>query len=156
MSITQIQSKRKPVLPPTILLIALIIMLGLYFIYPGLHIFPLPWNLLGLLLLGAGVVINYVADAQFHRASTMVKPFEKSTALVTDGMFKISRNPMYLGFGSILLGVAILLGSLTPFLVIPFFIVLMDVVFIRVEERMLAETFGQEWFDYLQKVRRWI
>jgi protein-S-isoprenylcysteine O-methyltransferase Ste14 len=63
---------------------------------------------------------------------------------------------MYLGFVNILLGVAILLGSLTPFLVIPFFIALMDGIFIRVEEQMLAETFGQEWFDYIQKVRRWI
>ncbi len=156
MSIDQIRSKRKPILPPTYLWIALIMMLGLHFIYPAIKFIPKPWNLLGLLLLGMGAGINYIADAQFHRGCTTVKPFDESATLVTDGMFKFSRNPMYLGFVSILLGVAIFLGSLTPFLVIPVFIVLIDVVFIRVEEQMLGQTFHQEWTNYVQKVRRWL
>ncbi|OIO96268.1 MAG: hypothetical protein AUK03_04195 [Anaerolineae bacterium CG2_30_64_16] len=63
---------------------------------------------------------------------------------------------MYLGFVLILLGLAIVLGSLTPFVIIPIFAVVMDRVFIVVEEWMLAEKFGREWVDYRTKVRRWV
>jgi protein-S-isoprenylcysteine O-methyltransferase Ste14 len=63
---------------------------------------------------------------------------------------------MYLGFVLILVGVAIVLGSLAPFVVIPIFAILMDVVFIQVEERMLEQKFGSAWLEYTRKVRRWI
>lgn len=63
---------------------------------------------------------------------------------------------MYLGFVLILLGLAILLGSLTPFIVVPLFAVLMDRAFIVVEEGMLAEKFGPVWLDYKQRTRRWV
>jgi protein-S-isoprenylcysteine O-methyltransferase Ste14 len=63
---------------------------------------------------------------------------------------------MYLGFVLILLGIAVFVGSLTPYAVIIAFAILMEVVFIRVEERMLQEKFGQAWQVYKKKVRRWI
>jgi protein-S-isoprenylcysteine O-methyltransferase Ste14 len=131
-------------------------MLGLYFICPGVNFIPIPWNLLGLLLLGTGVWISYAAEARFHRANITVQPFDEPTTLVTDGTYTLSRNPMYLGFASILLGVAILLRSLTPFLVIPVYLALIDIKFIRFEEQMLAKTFGRDWQEYVKKVRRWI
>jgi protein-S-isoprenylcysteine O-methyltransferase Ste14 len=149
-------SKRQPVLPPTILLIALIVMLGLNFIYPAARLIPAPWNLSGLLFLGTGIWISYAAEAQFRRLETAVNPYKKPTTLVVDGFYKFSRHPMYLGFASVLLGVAILLGSLSPLVVIPAFIVLVDRKFIRFEERLLEKTFGAAWLDYAQKVRRWI
>jgi steroid 5-alpha reductase family enzyme len=99
----------------------------------------------------AGVALNLVADGAFHRAGTTVKPFQESSALLTDGVYRYSRHPMYLGFVLILIGVAILLGSLTPWVVIPVFAVLMEVVFIRVEERMLAEKFGPAWLAYKKR-----
>ena len=97
-----------------------------------------------------------MADSAFHKAGTTVKPFQESTALITDGVFRISRHPMYLGFVMIMVGVALLLGSLTPWLIIPVFAVLMEVIFIRAEEHMLAEKFGSAWLAYKEKVRRWI
>ncbi|MCJ7700534.1 MAG: isoprenylcysteine carboxylmethyltransferase family protein [Anaerolineales bacterium] len=156
MSIDQLRSKRKPILPPTYLLIALSVMLGLHFIYPGFSVIPTPWKLFGLLFLGIGIGISYAAEAQFHRANTAVKPFEEPAALVTDGMFRFSRNPMYLGFVSILFGAAISLGSLTPTLAIPVFIALIHKKFVRVEEQLLAKTFPREWLDYAKKVRCWL
>jgi len=63
---------------------------------------------------------------------------------------------MYLGFVLILLGLAVLLGSLTPFIVVPIFAAVIDRVFIVVEEQMLANRFGQAWLDYKSRVRRWI
>jgi protein-S-isoprenylcysteine O-methyltransferase Ste14 len=156
MSNSQARSMSKPILPPTYLLVALLLMVAFHWISPFGPVVPAPWNLSGCLLIVAGIWINLKADAQFHRLNTTVKPFEKPTALVQDGVFRFSRNPMYLGFAGILLGVALLLGSLAPFLVVPIFIALIDVKFIQLEERVLSQTFGQEWTDYAQKVRRWL
>jgi protein-S-isoprenylcysteine O-methyltransferase Ste14 len=63
---------------------------------------------------------------------------------------------MYLGFVLILLGVAVLSGSATPFAVVIMFPVFVDTVFIRFEETKLGLTFGDDWLDYTAKVRRWI
>jgi protein-S-isoprenylcysteine O-methyltransferase Ste14 len=103
-----------------------------------------------------GIIINLYADKALHAAQTTVKPFVESTALVKNGVYGISRHPMYLGFGLVLVGVAILFGSLSPWVVVPVFILLMEVMFIQVEERMLEEQFGSEWLAYRKKVRRWI
>lgn len=148
--------KAKQILPTTCVLIALITILVLHFTLPGIILIPLPWNLLGLIPLVLGVVLNLIADGALHRAGTTVKPFQESNALVTDGIYQFSRHPMYLGFVSILLGVAILLGSLTPWVIILVFALLMEVGYIQVEERMLEEKFGQVWLVYKKKVRRWI
>jgi protein-S-isoprenylcysteine O-methyltransferase Ste14 len=97
-----------------------------------------------------------VADRQFKQAKTTVKPFQRSSALVTNGAYRICRHPMYLGFVLILSGMAILTGSLSPFVVVPAFAVLVEVVFIREEERMMAAEFGDAWLAYKEKVRRWL
>jgi len=114
------------------------------------------WNLLGVVPLVIGIILNLVADGVFKKLGTTVKPFEESTALITTGVFRISRHPMYVGMVLILIGIAVLMGSLTPYAVIPVFAVLMEVVFIRVEERMLEEKFSEAWLVYKEKVRRWI
>jgi protein-S-isoprenylcysteine O-methyltransferase Ste14 len=146
----------KKILPPTYVLIAIVIMVVLHLLSPVTVIISLPWNVIGLLPLLLGIGINLMADAALRKAKTTVKPFEESSALVTSGVYRISRHPMYLGFVFILIGVAIMLGSLIPFLVIPVFAVLIDMVFIRVEERMLGDKFGRAWLDYQRRVRRWI
>lgn len=144
------------IFPPAYLLVTLLAMSGLHFFLPGAHVIPAPWNLLGIIPLLVGVAVNINADNLFHRLGTPVKPGAESTVLVTGGPFRWSRNPMYLGFVSILAGIAILLGSLTPFIAIPIFIILIDRAFIRVEERMLAVKFGPAWSEYRKKTRRWI
>ena len=63
---------------------------------------------------------------------------------------------MYLGMVLMLIGISILLGSLTPFFVVVVFAVIMERVFIRVEERMMEETFGEEYLEYRAKVRKWL
>jgi protein-S-isoprenylcysteine O-methyltransferase Ste14 len=144
------------ILPPTYLLIAVLTMIGLHLFLPLGRLIPVPWNLVGLVPLLLGIVINVYADKALHLVGTTVKPFLESTALVTQGVYRLSRHPMYLGFVLILVGVAILLGSLSPWLVVPIFILLMEVVFLRVEERMLGEKFGEDWLAYKKKVHRWI
>jgi protein-S-isoprenylcysteine O-methyltransferase Ste14 len=148
--------KVKRILPTTYLLIALIIIVLFHFLIPIITLIPLPWNLLGLIPLVIGILINLNADGALRKAGTTVKPFQESTALITNSVYSISRHPMYLGFVLLLSGVAILLGSLSPWVIIPIFGVLMEVVFIRVEERMLEEKFGPTWLSYKKMVRRWI
>ncbi|MCP4075333.1 MAG: isoprenylcysteine carboxylmethyltransferase family protein [Gammaproteobacteria bacterium] len=128
----------------------------LHFLVPVLEIAPYPWNFLGVVPLATGILFNLRADAALKKDQTTVKPFERSTALVTTGIFRRSRHPMYIGMVLILLGIAILMGSLASLFVIIIFGALMDLVFVRIEERMLEEQFGPEWVAYKKKVRKWI
>ncbi len=148
--------RSKKALPPTYLYASIVVMVALHLLYPGAHIIPTPWNFLGSVPFVLGLVINVLADRAFKKHGTTVKPFAESTHLVTTGMFRFSRNPMYLGFVLVLIGIAVLMGSLTPYAVIAVFAILMDVTFIRVEERMLEKAFGESWLQYKRKVRRWI
>jgi protein-S-isoprenylcysteine O-methyltransferase Ste14 len=146
----------KKTLPPTYLFISILIMTVLHLLLPVLKIIPFPWNLLGLMPLALGLASSLIADGAFKKHGTTVRPFEQPTTLVTNGVFRVSRNPMYLGFVLILIGIAILMGSLTPYPVIPVFAAVIDRVFIVNEEKMLHTAFGENWLDYKNKVRRWI
>ena len=115
-----------------------------------------PWNTTGILPLLLGMALNLSADRAFKRNATTVKPFEISKVLITSGTFKYTRNPMYLGMVLILTGVALLLGTLSPIIIIPLFAIAMDRIFIVVEEKMLDQRFGDEWRHYKTNVRRWI
>ena len=142
-------------MPPSWMLIAIIAMLILNFTFPVAWIVPTIWNLIGIVFLVSGITLNLIADNSFKQAETTVKPYQESSCLVTSGAYKISRNPMYLGMVLILTGIALLLRSLSPFLMIIPFAVLIDQIYIRAEERMLAETFGAKWRAYKAKTRRW-
>ncbi len=142
--------------PPLYLFASLATIIVLHLFLPGAKIISAPWNLIGVLLLAVGIVLNLIADKSFKERETSVKPLEESARLVTTGVFRLSRHPMYLGFVLILLGAAVLSGSMTPFLVVLVFLVFMDTVFIRFEEKKLAQTFGDAWLDYTHLVRRWI
>ena len=146
----------REILPPTYLAIAVILILVLHFVIPLAQIIEMPWRLAGLIPLVLGAALNLAADNSMKRYETTVKPFIRSTTLVTEGVFKICRHPMYLGFVLILLGIAVLLGSAAPFLVVILFPFFLEFVYIREEERMLGEQFEQQWEDYCTRVRKWI
>ncbi len=147
---------QKRILPPVYFLGCIIVMVLLHYGLPLVQLIPSPWNWLGCVALVVGFVIGVIAVAQFHREQTTVKPFQQSNALVTTGVYRCSRNPMYLGLVLMLIGLALLLGSLTPFVLIVVFVLIMNQVFIKTEERMLQETFGEEYEVYQRQVRRWI
>jgi len=143
-------------LPPTYFLGAIAVAVALHFLVPIRQLLLFPWRLLGIAPLLLGIVLNLVADQSFKKHDTTVKPFEKSSDLVTGGVFRVTRNPMYLGMTLILLGIALLLGSATPLVTVVVLPVLFDRVFITPEERMLEDTFGDEFRQYRKRVRRWI
>jgi protein-S-isoprenylcysteine O-methyltransferase Ste14 len=143
-------------MPTTYLLGAVLACLALHFIVPFLDIIPSPWRLLGIVPMLLGIWLNLSADGAFKQARTTVKPYEESSSLIQDGVFSRSRNPMYLGFTLILLGVAVLLGSISPFIVVVAFPLVIDRTFIRMEEAMLEARFGEEWRDYRSKVGKWM
>ncbi len=105
-----------------------------------------------------GVFIIWLGGYQFKKASTTFNPLapEEATQLVTSGIYRYSRNPMYIGFLLLLLAWAIFLGSLFALLVLPVFVLLISIVQIRPEEKALEDKFGDAYRHYLSSVRRWI
>lgn len=150
------KKKKKRILPPTFFMSAIVTIIIIHFTLPIIVFINFPWNLLGIVFLLLGVGLNLLADNRFKHFEVNVKPYEYSYKLVTNGVFKFSRNPMYLGMSQILLGESILCGSLSPFIITTVFILLIYFVFIRIEERMLLEKFGDEYIRYKKNVRRWI
>jgi protein-S-isoprenylcysteine O-methyltransferase Ste14 len=146
----------KRALPPTYFLGAIILAVAVHFAVPLQQLLYFPWRLIGLVPLLLGILLNLLADQAFKKHETTVKPFEKSTALVTSGVFSFTRNPMYLGMTLILFGVAAMLGSATAFLVVLLLAALLHRVFIIPEEEMLDETFGEQFRQYRGRVRRWL
>jgi protein-S-isoprenylcysteine O-methyltransferase Ste14 len=143
-------------LPPTYLFSSIVLMVVLHFCLPVAQIVTYPWNSIGFVPFTLGAVINLIADREFKEQRTTVKPFQESSILLTTGVYKFSRHPMYLGMVFILIGIAVLMRSLSPFMVIPFFAVALEIIFIRVEEEMLEDKFDEAWLGYKKKVRRWI
>ncbi len=146
----------KRILPPTYFFGAIALMAGFHFLFPLWTLVRFPWRLLGVVPLVAGVLLNLLADQAFKRHNIAVKPFEESNVLLTHGVFRLSRNPMYLGMTLLLAGIAILMGSITPWLVVFLLATLFDRLFITPEERMLEEAFGGQFREYRRHVRRWI
>jgi len=144
------------ILPPTIVLAAIVLMLGLHFFLPVMAVISWPWRLCGIVPLGFGVVFNLWADDLFKKANTTVKPFEKSSSLIVAGPFRATRHPMYVGMTGILIGLWVLLGTLTSAAAIPLFVIVLSVFFIPAEEAMMVKQFGQEYREYKKKVRRWL
>ena len=107
-------------------------------------------------VLAAGLIIGLLAAGFFRRAGTDVKPWRSSTALVTDGPYRWTRNPMYLGMSLVYIGLAVAADSLAALLLlIPVVIIIQTQVIAR-EERYLEGKFGDEFRAYTARVRRWL
>jgi protein-S-isoprenylcysteine O-methyltransferase Ste14 len=141
--------------PPSLLLGGLVAQAGVHATIPTVRLLEWPWTLVGVAPLLAGIALMVMADFQFKRVGTPVPPGRPATALVTDGAFRISRNPMYAGMLLVLYGVALVLGTLSPLLVPPLIGRVLAVRFIRWEETVLLERFGSCYRDYTQRVGRW-
>lgn len=143
-------------MPPTYFMALLLLSLASHFIFPIVKmIFP-PYNYLGLILIIFGIIINLWTDSLFKKNQTTVKPNKVPSPIIINGPFKISRHPMYLGMTSILLGAAIFMGSLVTFTFPAIFIIIMEKLFIPMEEKNMENKFKDEFRKYKNRVRRWI
>ncbi len=143
-------------LPPVYFFAAIVLMAALHLLVPVAQLLAVPWSYLGAGLILIGGALNVVCSNMFGRHETTIKPFEEPTVLIAEGPFKYSRNPMYLGGVLILIGIATLLGTLTPFLVLPLFVWTITTKFIAAEEEAMETRFGQDYVEYKRRVRRWL
>lgn len=118
---------------------------------------PLPemfWP--GIVLLIAAAWITIAALADFRRIKTTVIPHRVPSAMITDGVFRFSRNPIYLADVMILLAVSLIWGSALGLILTPVLALVLDRRFIQPEEARMAEKFGAEFEAYCARVRKWI
>jgi protein-S-isoprenylcysteine O-methyltransferase Ste14 len=116
-----------------------------------------PWRAaLGAALAIAGLSLTLSAARHFARKKTNIVTFAEPTRLVEDGWFRISRNPMYLGFALLLAGTALAIGGAWTFLPTALFLLAAERVYIPFEERAMAEAFGEDYRRYAGRVRRWL
>jgi protein-S-isoprenylcysteine O-methyltransferase Ste14 len=110
------------------------------------------------ILMLTGVIIAGLGVASCRRAKTTVNPMKPGSAsvLVDGGIYRRTRNPMYLGFFVVLLGWAVFLSNLVAFLLLPAFIFYMNRFQIEPEEKALVALFGQTFTAYKTRVRRWL
>lgn len=113
---------------------------------------------IGVAFMIAGAAVSFAGVLAFHRSKTTVNPMkpEATTAMVTSGIYRYSRNPMYLGFLLALIGWAAFLSDLLAFALLPLFVLYMNRFQIAPEERALAAKFPHEFVTYKSSVRRWI
>jgi protein-S-isoprenylcysteine O-methyltransferase Ste14 len=143
--------------PPFIMFFAAALMWVLHRWLPLVEWPGPPWDRLGGFIVAAGIAVSASAFWRFKRAGTTVNPRDpgKASHLVTDGIFRFSRNPMYLGLLLVLIGWALLLGSASPWLVPPLFAVSITHLQIIPEEQALARLFADEYLEYQRGVARW-
>jgi protein-S-isoprenylcysteine O-methyltransferase Ste14 len=154
---SEVRPVRPPrIFPPVYLLAAILGMIALDRLLPGTIILPGPWRWLGLVPLAGGLTLGGSAARLFWKHKTSIKPGDASAYLLTAGPYRFSRNPIYLGMALVLVGVAALLSSLTPWLLVPLFVWLIHRNVISVEEAMMAAVFGTEYQQYCERVRRWV
>lgn len=127
--------------------------------YIPLYQFVIPYQIIFLSIMSVvGVIIVLASGYAFRKMGTTVDPRypDKVSALVVFGIYKYSRNPMYVGMLLVLLGVAIYFGAISGFIVPVAFVFFITKFQIKPEEEALKEKFGEDYERYLTSVRRWI
>jgi protein-S-isoprenylcysteine O-methyltransferase Ste14 len=110
----------------------------------------------GGLLIASALFYLLAAAGGFRKADTDVKPWKTTSAIVDDGVYAFTRNPMYLGMALFYAGLGLLFSSLGAFLLLPMLIAIIQTQVIAREERYLEGKFGDEYRTYKSRVRRWL
>jgi protein-S-isoprenylcysteine O-methyltransferase Ste14 len=147
---------KRVIYPPVWLLLGLIAVFALNELYPVARFTSLPAQLAGGAVILVGLLLLVAANGLFVRAGTDVIPFRNVSSLVTSGVYRYTRNPMYLGMVAVLLGCAITVGAVSALPVPALFAVIVEARFIRAEEQMLRSLFPQDYPAYCERVRRWL
>ena len=144
--------------PPAVGLITAALMYGVSALLPeAAYAHPLQ-AVLALLLALLGLATDVSALIAFHRHKTTINPLspQRASSVVTSGIYRLTRNPMYLGMALLLLALALAFASRGALLMLPLVLVVIDRFVIAREERYLERLFGESYRRYLGQVRRWI
>ena len=142
--------------PPLIFVAGLVAGFALEALLPGVDLPALvQWGLGSVLVvLALGLLIWF--NISFSRKGTAVEPWKPTTAIVTTGPYRFTRNPAYLGMALTFVGIALLSSALWVLVPLPIVLAVIDRGVIAREERYLERKFGEEYLGYKRSVRRWI
>lgn len=142
--------------PPVVVLLFIVIA---YFLG---RFAPLPFSAppllryLGLGLTFAGFLLGLAALVEFRRARTTLDPHGSTSHLVTSGIYRFTRNPIYLGFLLMVIGLPLNSGLYWGIVLAPFYMLIMNRLIIQHEEAYLEKKFGKTYTAYISEVRRWL
>ena len=143
--------------PLALMVLCAWLMVGVFVLWPQAVLWAWPWCW-GVLPIVAGAGVALAGVLAFRRAATTVNPVtpQAASCVVTTGIYRVTRNPMYLGFALALLGWGLWLGHAVALVVPLAFVLYVNRFQIQPEERQLALKFGAPYIQYLQQVRRWL
>ena len=127
-----------------------------HYLMPVMVVIPPPYTYTGIAIMLTGFGLMMWAATEFRKAGTGFQLQDGGSVLVTSGPFRFSRNPMYLGMLIWLTGLAILLGSLIVFVFPVLFFLLVNFLFIPIEERRMEQANGEQFASYRKRVGRWL
>jgi len=142
--------------PPLIFLAGLIVGFAIEAVLPGVDLPAAVEWVLGALLVVAGLGLLLWFNTLFNRTGTAVEPWKPTTAIVTTGPYRFTRNPAYLGMALTYVGIAVMSSAVWVLLPLPVVLAVIDRGVIAREERYLERKFGDEYLAYKRRVRRWI
>jgi protein-S-isoprenylcysteine O-methyltransferase Ste14 len=143
-------------LPPFLVLSLIVVSLAFGLAVPVVGPMSGWWRLTGVVPLIIGLLLNLGGAGLFARVETNIKTFNDPDKLVVEGLFRFTRNPMYLGFTFILIAVAVFVGSLTAWVGPVAFFLAASLWYIPFEEHRMAARFGPAYDRYRQRVPRWV
>jgi protein-S-isoprenylcysteine O-methyltransferase Ste14 len=142
--------------PPRIAIVLVAIAFALHWLLPIWERLGFSYPLLGATIAVLGIAAIIWSWWLFKKRKVAICPRAKTEKLIVDGLYRFSRNPMYVGFVVVLSGIALTMGTL-PFLFATFiYFIILNSVFIPFEEHKLENAFGSEYLAYKKRVRRWL
>jgi len=144
--------------PPAIGILVAVAMWGMSMLGPQLAFAPGPRYVAAAILAAVGVAFDLLGIFAFRSARTTVNPLkpERASVLVTGSVYRVTRNPMYVGLGLLLLAWAVYLSALFPFAGPVVFVLYITRFQIQPEERVLKSMFGEAYATYSARARRWL
>ena len=146
----------KNVHPPLVALLFIVIAYFLGRFVPLPFLVPAILRNIGLLLTFIGFLFGIGAFLEFRKARTTLDPHGSSKQIVSSGVYRFSRNPIYLGFLLMVVGLPLTSGLYWGIIVAPFYIIMMNRLVIQYEEAYLEKKFGKTYTSYTSQVRRWL
>lgn len=144
--------------PPVYMLLFGLVMFGADQFIPIIEFHSVIFGIVGSGLIGLAILFDLWSIGLFLFHKTTVNPLtpHNTQQFVTDGLYKYTRNPMYVGLLAILIGWAFLLGSLSPLTLLPLFVWVISWSQIIPEEKILQKKFGHQYTEYMKKTPQWL